>query len=339
MYHPRFKGNHYEIGLKYGGLLKKNNIDLFGLTELDDFQFNYGIQSERILRKCFPEACEEIRGMTDGVGVPYQRFSAWLMCISVCLEIPGCSMIAFKKVGKVLFGRNNDLPPIFRKISSSALYAPSNGYSFIANSSAFVSAEDGINEKGLAVGMTYVWAKELKAGFSSMFFIRYILEKCATVEEGLKAIQNIPIGGAYHLILADKNEIVHVECSPQKIKINRGDFAVASNHFVSEEMKKYEEAKNLYCSNERYKTGYDALSKGFDKVAVGYAKDILSGKLGFMCQYDKELNFDTVWSSVFDISNNKIYRAEGNPSRTRFKEDIRFNRGVLKEKNEQGGRC
>ena len=40
MYHPRFKGNHYEIGLKYGGLLKKNNIDLFGLTELDDFQFN-----------------------------------------------------------------------------------------------------------------------------------------------------------------------------------------------------------------------------------------------------------------------------------------------------------
>jgi predicted choloylglycine hydrolase len=332
MYHPRFKGIHYEIGLKYGGLLKKNNIDFFGLTELDDFQSNYGIQSERILRKYFPEACEEIRGMADGVGVDYQRFSAWLMCISVCLEIPGCTMIAMKKVNKVLFGRNNDLPPIFRKIGSSALYESSNAYSFIANSSAFVSAEDGINEKGLAVGMTYVCAKELKAGFSSMFFVRYILEKCANVEEGLKAIQNIPIGGAYHLILADKNEFVHVECSPQKIKINGGDFAVASNHFASEEMKKYEETKNLYCSNERYKTGYDALSKGFDKVSVGYAKDILSGKLGFMCQYDKELNFDTVWSSVFDISNNKIFRAEGNPSRTNFEEDIRLNLGILKKK-------
>jgi len=34
MYHSRFKGMHYEIGLKHGGLLKKNNIDLFGLTEL-----------------------------------------------------------------------------------------------------------------------------------------------------------------------------------------------------------------------------------------------------------------------------------------------------------------
>ena len=324
MYHPRFKGDHYEIGLKHGRLLKKNNVDLFGLTELDDFQFNYGIKSERILRKCFPEACEEIRGIADGVEVPYKRFSAWLMCISVCLGIQGCSMIAFKKNGKVVFGRNNDLPPIFRKISSSALYTPSNGYSFIANSSAFVGAEDGINEKKLAVGMTYVWEKELEAGLNSMFLVRHILEKHATAEQGLKAIQSIPIGGAYHIVLADKNEIVHAECSPQKIKINRGDFVVASNHFVSEEMKKYEEAQNLYYSMERYKTGYSALSKDFDKFAVDYLKDILSGKLGFMCQYDKELNFDTVWSSVFDISNNKIYRAEGNPSRIRYKEDMRL---------------
>jgi predicted choloylglycine hydrolase len=55
MYHPRFKGNHHEIGLKYGDLLRKNNVDLYSLTELDDLQFNYGIESERILRKCFPE--------------------------------------------------------------------------------------------------------------------------------------------------------------------------------------------------------------------------------------------------------------------------------------------
>lgn len=73
MYHPRFKSRHYEIGLKYGGLLKKNKIDLFGLMELDDFQTGYGTQSEGILWEYFPDACEEIRGMADGVGVPYDR--------------------------------------------------------------------------------------------------------------------------------------------------------------------------------------------------------------------------------------------------------------------------
>lgn len=332
MYHPRLKGDPYEIGLKYGGLLKKNNINLFGLTELDDFQFNYGIKSEKIVREYFPEACEEIRGMADGVGVPYERFSAWLMCISVCFEVPGsamhgCTMLAIKKDDKVVFCRNNDLPPIFRKISSSALYMPSNGYSFIANSSAFVSAEEGINERGFAVGMTYVWAKDLKPGFNSMFFVRYMLEKCESIEEGLTAIQKIPIGGAYHLILADKQNIAHAECSPQKVKIHRDDYAVATNHFISEEMKQYEEPKDLYRSHERYKTGKDALTKGFNKATVNtvdYTKEILSGNLGFMCQYEKELNFDTVWSSVFDISNNIIYRAEGNPSKIKYREDIRL---------------
>lgn len=326
MYHPRFKGDHYDIGLKYGGLLKKNNVDLFGLTELDDFQLNYGVQSELVLREFFPEACDEIRGMTDGLGIGYQRFSAWLMCMSVCLEMPHCSMLAFKKDGEVVFGRNNDLPPIFRKISSSCLYAPSGGYSFIANSSGFVSAEDGINENGLAVGMTYVWAKELEPGFNSMFFVRYILEKCSTVKEGLNAIRNIPIGGGYHLILADNDDIVHVECGPRKIKIHEGDFAFASNHFVSEEMKEYEETKNLFHSYERYRTGFDALNRGSDKDPVGYAKDILSGGTGFMCQYDKGLHFDTVWSTVFDITGKKVYRAEGNPSRVRFREDVRFDK-------------
>ncbi len=329
MYHPRFNGKHYEIGVKYGKLLKKNNIDLFGLTELDDFQKSYGIQSEKIVRKYFQSACEEIRGMADGVGVPYERFSAWLMCISVCMELQGCSIIAFKDKGNVIFGRNNDLPPIFRKISSSALYAPNGGYSFILNSSAFVGAEDGVNEKGLAVGMTYVWGKELKPGMNSMFFVRYILENCATAEEGVAAIKEIPIGGAYHLVLADKETVAHVECSPQKMKIHRGDFAVATNHFISDEMKDYEETKNLYNSYERHKTAQNALSINDRRKSVEYAKEILSGKLGFMCQYEKSLNFDTVWSTIYDLTNRRILRAEGNPSRVKFKEDFRLKKSTI----------
>ena len=79
----------------------------------------------------------------------------------------------------------------------------------------------------------------------------------------------------------------------------------------------------------RFKGNHHAIGLkygGFDTDAVGYAKDILSGKFGFMCQYNNELNFDTVWSSLFDLSNHKIYRAEGNPARAKFKEDIRYNK-------------
>jgi len=326
MYHPRFKGKHYEIGLKLGSLLKKNGKDFLEITKLNDFQLQYGVESEKVLKQFYPQACDEIKGIADGLSIHYKRFSAWLLCVSVCFEFQGCSMLALKKDGNTIFGRNNDLPPIFRKLSNSTYYIPENGYSFIANSSAFVSAEDGINEKGLAVGMTYVWAKKLKPGFNSMFFVRYILENCATAEEALNAIQNIPIGSAYHLLMADKDNIIHVECSPEKIKINRNDIAFATNHFISDELKEFEESKNLYFSYERYATGNSELKNCVKEVNVEYVKDILSGKFGFMCQYQRNTNFDTVWSSIFDIVNHKIMRAEGNPSRIQFKEDLRLNK-------------
>ena len=57
---------------------------------------------------------------------------------------------------------------------------------------------------------------------------------------------------------------------------------------------------------------------------IKHAKDILSGKYGFMCQYNKKMNFDTIWSSLFDIKNLNIYIAEGNPLRAKYKEDKRL---------------
>ena len=51
MYHLRFKGNHYDIGVKRGKIFKKCNI-IFPLN-MDNFQMNHGIESEKILRKYF----------------------------------------------------------------------------------------------------------------------------------------------------------------------------------------------------------------------------------------------------------------------------------------------
>ena len=43
-----------------------------------------------------------------------------------------------------------------------------------------------------------------------------------------------------------------------------------------------------------------------------------------MCQYDRKADADTVWSVIYDIKNNTINRAEGNPRRKKFKVDIRL---------------
>ena len=61
-----------------------------------------------------------------------------------------------------------------------------------------------------------------------------------------------------------------------------------------------------------------------ESYSLEFAQDLLSGKYGFMCQYKKELNFETVWSSIFDVKDKKIYRAEGNPLNTKYIEDERL---------------
>ena len=95
---------------------------------------------------------------------------------------------------------------------------------------------------------------------------------------------------------------------------------------VLHQMKCKISTKNIddWRSHERYETAQHALSKT-DTYSFELIKDILSGKYGFMCQYDRRTNADTVWSCIYDIKNKKIYRCEGNPSRKRFVEDKRLN--------------
>lgn len=342
MYHPRFEGSHYDIGLKFGNILKKQNIDFDKIISLDDFQKDFGNKSQTVLSNVFPDVCDEIRGVTDGLNYPYETFASWLLCMGCCYDPKGCTVFCFNHNHNVFYGRNNDLPPFLKKVSLSALYKPKNGYSFIGNTSAMINFEEGLNEYGLAVAMTFLVPTNIAPGLSSVFLVRYLLEKCATSKEAINALYNLPIASPCNIILADKKgDMVVAECTPDKIFLRKPatneNFIVAANHFISAEMRNHNASNwNIYLSDTRYKTAYNALKNIDCTDGVKHSKNILSGKYGFMCQYDKKLNFGTIWSSVFDISNNKIYRAEGNPSRTRFKEDTRFNREVLKKKNGRG---
>ena len=75
MYHLRLKGDYYQMGVKRGNIFQKAHIS-FPL-QLDDFQLEHGKRSEEILRKFFPEICEEVRGVSDTIGTDYLHFISW----------------------------------------------------------------------------------------------------------------------------------------------------------------------------------------------------------------------------------------------------------------------
>lgn len=56
-------------------------------------------------------------------------------------------------------------------------------------------------------------------------------------------------------------------------------------------------------TEERYINSYNALKENNYNFSIELTRDILSGKYGFMCQYDRKANADTVWSVIYDIKN------------------------------------
>lgn len=131
MYHLRLKGDHYQMGVKRGNIFQKAHIS-FPL-QLDNFQLEHGKQSEEILRKFFPEICEEVRGVSDAIGTDYLHFISWMLCMGCCMynlennipvEVRGCTAFAYSSNGRAIYGRNNDLPPYLREGSKSEIYAP-----------------------------------------------------------------------------------------------------------------------------------------------------------------------------------------------------------------------
>ncbi len=339
MYHPRLKGKHYEMGRNLGTIFRKNKV-VFPV-KLDFFQKKFGKNCANVLKDFFPEAAEEIRGVTDEINFDNSLFASWMMCMGCCLDISsnesielrGCTAFAFSENGNVFFGRNNDLPPYFRKISKSILYSPENKFRFILNTSSFINGEEGINENGLATAMTFIVPKrdELKPGFNSLFLVRYILENCSDTDEAENALKKIPVASSCNILLADKKgKISAVECNPHKMIFRNAEeaggrkFSVIANHFIDSEMKKHDGSKSsMFFSFERYATAVNSIGKIANSNGIEFSKDLLSGKYGFICEYPKSLHFSTIWSSVYDVSGGKVFIADGDPRRAVFFEDQR----------------
>jgi len=339
MYHLRLKGSHYEMGRKLGRIFERTQIK-FPLEKLDSFQRKFGTASGAVLKDFFPEAAEEIRGITDTVHADNNLFTAWLMCIGCCLynlddswtaETRGCTAFTFSYGSEVYYGRNNDLPLFLHKGCKRILYTPEGANRFLLNTSSFINGEEGMNEHGLIAAMTFVLPhlEEIRAGLNALFLIRFILEKCSTTKEAITALKKLPVSSPANILVCDKNgDMIVAELSPDTKKIRECEidpygnkFIIAANHFTAEQMRQHDNSDgNIFRSQERYKTVFDAFRHEI-KNPVEFAMNVLRGRYGFICQYVKEDNFKTAWSSVFNASDLSVYCAAGSPHKRKFTKD------------------
>ncbi|MDD3391987.1 MAG: C45 family autoproteolytic acyltransferase/hydrolase [Bacilli bacterium] len=332
MYHPRLKGKYYDMGLHYGEILYKSGQKFNNYIELNSEQIKFGNEAIKVYEEILPDIMQEVKGLAEGSKTDYFKMATWLITMYGFGNIKGCTCFAFNDNDKIILCRNSDMYPELKKTSESVLYMPENGYKFLGNTTSFIQIEDGINECGLAVGINFLLTKNYKIGINTGFLIRAILEKCKNTEEAIKLIKSIPLCSTQNIIIADnEGNLSVVEASPNKVFVRKSkNYIVSTNHFVSTEMKDefLKTEDNWYLTDDRYNTCIDSLKE--KNKNVDFAIDLASGKKGFICQYNKKLNFDTLWSSIYDIKEMKIFRAEGNPSKTKYKDDSRLDWGIRK---------
>lgn len=327
MYHVRFKGTHYEIGYRFGTSLAKRGQYLlshvpFPVTqERRDFSHS----CLPVYREFFPEILEEIQGLSDGQNCELEALQAVLLSMYAIPPSCGCSCFAVSDGNHILLARNSDFLTELEKLNTNVMYRFSNGsYHFTGNTTAFVEVEDGVNEHGLAVGLTSVYPVTVRPGFNAGMLLRFFLEKCRTTEEAVHHIQHLPISSAQTITVADaKGTIALIECNSENTAIlypsKEQPFVCATNIFHSPIMRTLQDLNiDNWQSQRRYNTLIQTLNNAKDKMNIQLAKDLLAGKNGFLCQYNRTTGKDTVWSVIYDLKEKSIYRAEGNPGRKQF---------------------
>ncbi len=329
MYHSRWKGCHYDAGLRYGRILRKNGNNPMEGIMLHDERRRYAAECLPIYQQYYPEILEEIHGMADGLGIDFTELSGFLMTMYGFVFDNKCSSVAISQNGHTFLARNSDFLVSIEKLCDSPLYRLDHSIAFVGNTTAWTEIEDGVNAYGLACGLTFVYPVKIRPGFNAGMLVRYILEKCRTVQEALAAIQMLPIGTPQTITLADPGgEIAVVECNCERFVVRRPqpgeNFVCTANHFISEEMQAYQyDGEDDVHSHERYEVMCRACRSG-DGASVDFLKRLMAGEMGFMCQYDRKSGMDTVWSSIFDLNGKTIWRVEGNPSRRSWKVDQRL---------------
>ncbi|MFB3905210.1 MAG: C45 family autoproteolytic acyltransferase/hydrolase [Acidobacteriota bacterium] len=264
-------GTGYEVGRQYGegvqGLLKKW-VD-GRLREVTKNNRPETVQTVTqamldVLRHDFPFVFDEIRGMADAVGIPFQEMAIVQLSAGVPIwrDEGGCSNVVFRRSdhGPIL-GKTLDASAPGAETSTVRIVRPSSGHALVCESRiSGLSTESGINDKGLAVGVSSVHFKTSnKKGVLRNFTPRLILQECSDVEEAIRFVERHPvIRSGFQFALVDrKGNSALIERSPTKQNVVRteGVALFCTNHCATPAMRELELSRGAVGdrnSDERY---------------------------------------------------------------------------------------
>lgn len=224
------QGSSFNWGLKQSEEIKSTQL-LKQLSFLENLTSNSnGKKAKEILKVISPNLLEELRGLAEGLEMELDTIIRLYSGYDVSFPSMGCT--AF--INDDFYVRNYDFSPELydaRLVFSN----PIDGYASVGFSQQVIGRLDGMNEKGLVVGLHFVNNQHKAEGFIATTIVRMLLEQCGCIKEAIDLISTIPHGFCYNYSMTDQSgKGVIVEASPQKQFVNFGNPLICTNHFESE---------------------------------------------------------------------------------------------------------
>src|SRR5699024_768886 len=163
---------------------------------------------------------------------------------------------------------------------------------------------DGMNEKGLVVGLHLVNEKQCQSGFLGTSILRMVLDQCATLSETVSFLQQVPHGYCYNYSIMDKTgRTVVVEASPDRQIVRSGQELVCTNHFEVQ-AQAGNNRQSIHFSKERFENLQAAVSGKELEMVEAY--QLFNRKNSpFFFPYYREY-FGTMHTVVYDPMNLRI---------------------------------
>ena len=333
MLHTQLHGTHWQIGFQLGaGLARDGHFILDAVPfPITPARLEFARTCLPLCRRWFPAALEELRGLAQEQGCAPDELAGVLFSMYAMPPGPCCSCFALRRGRGALFGRNSDFLTELEEHNANCLYRFSDGgYSFVGNTTSFLQMEDGVNQFGLAAGLTSVPPSPPRPGLNAGLTLRLLLESCRDVPQALALLRQLPVSSCHTLVLADRaGRIALAECAPERTQIHcpgeTDAFVCSVNSFHLSAMAPFRrQTDDDWRAEERYLTLTRSLAAWGPELDLQAGQDLLSGRMGFLCQYDRREGRDTVWSVLYDTASGTLLRAEGNPGRLPFQPDSRL---------------
>lgn len=223
----QIRGSSYEIGKKIAPYYLANPI-IEQFKQLTNPSTDH-TETKALFSDFAPHLLDELHGLADELKMSMDD-TLTLSSGFNNRKPPALGCTAF--VDNSHYIRNYDFGPDLYDHCLSFV-APIKAFGSIGYNLQLIGRHDGVNEKGLAIGLHFVSNKGFKKGLAAWSAIRIALDTCATTEQVIDLFKQLPHAACYNFSVGDaQGHHVVIEATPDIVSIRSSENGInCVNHF------------------------------------------------------------------------------------------------------------